>query len=509
VWTGKWQARATLSNGASKSLGVFATHEAADRACDDYYGLTAQRGKPLGAARRWTLLDAFDYWNAANPSQSGNSRRQYAAFRDGYLLATSAAAVRRGRKPIGGWALGDIDADRAVKWARDLAVEYTPAEREQKQKRHFEKYGETVEFLGLTPSTISIQWALARRAFNWLIAKDHFDGRNPFRDSPKFEPGRFTHVPDHDEPYIFTPQEIVELTLAARPDHALMLEAMFWGSLRSGEVRALDHTDPLVDLGLLRVDQALSAENVNEPLVGPTKTRTKRYPHLPRRLLEALDKRGKATREAGEKYLFVKTEKRSFLTENDVGAQMRAACVKAGVTGDSNYNGPISGRKYQPSPQDTRRTGISFHYALRASTPEILAWAGHEQETTTLRFYARAARDRVLSFVASLHLDVEEAWNVLYELTWAVYGDPAVSPRYDLLAIEYAQQFTDWPLTQMQVLGAARYDRRRTIAALSGGDVYAEYLDDDVPPGAEPTAVLPPGVNDPSRRPASPPTPPQ
>ena len=85
VWTGKWQARATLSNGSSKSLGIFATHEDAGRACDDYYGLTAQRGKPLGPARRWTLLDAFDYWNSANPSQSGNSRRQYAAFRDGYL----------------------------------------------------------------------------------------------------------------------------------------------------------------------------------------------------------------------------------------------------------------------------------------------------------------------------------------------------------------------------------------------------------------------------------------
>ena len=132
---------------------------------------------------------------------------------------------------------------------------------------------------------------------------------------------------------------------------------------------------------------------------------------------------------------------------------MRAACVKTGVTGDPNYDGPIPGRRYQPSPHDTRRTGISMHYALRASTPEILAWSGHEQETTTLRFYARATRDRVLTFVASLHLDVEEAWNLLYEMTWAVYGDSAVPPRYDLLTIDYAQQFTDWPLVQSRHSG--------------------------------------------------------
>lgn len=508
VWTGKWQARATLDTGASKSLGVFATHEAAAAACDDYYGVAAQRGRPQGHARRWTLLDAFNYWLDANPSKSGNSRRQYNAFRDGYLLANTDAAIRRGRRPIGGWALGDIDTDRARDWARALATEYTPEEREKKKRDHREKFGEEVEFLGLTEATISVQWALARRVYNWLIDEDHFDGKNPFRNSPQYEAGKITEVPDHDQPYIFTPQEIVELTLSARPPHALMLETLFWAGVRSGEVRALDHTDPLVELGMLRVDQALSAENVRTPALGPTKKGTKRFPHVPRRLLAALHARGQEARAAGETYLFLKTNLRTFLNENDIGDQMRAACRRAGITGDPDYVGPVPGRRYQPSPHDTRRTGISMHYAIRASVPDILAWAGHEQETTTLQFYARATRDRVLSFVASLHLDIEESWNMLYEMTWVVYGDPTIPPRYDLLTLDEAQKYTDWPLDQMQVLGAERDRRRQQVAELTGGEVYAEYLDDDA------DAVLteagangaPSGANDPARRPANAPS---
>lgn len=71
---------------------------------------------------------------------------------------------------------------------------------------------------------------------------------------------------------------------------------------------------------------------------------------------------------------------------------------------------------------------------------------------------------------------------VAAELTWAVCEDPAAPPRFEWLTIDHAQQFTDWPITQMRELGAARVERRRTVATLSGGDAYPEYVEgDDVP----------------------------
>lgn len=105
------------------------------------------------------------------------------------------------------------------------------------------------------------------------------------------------------------------------------------------------------------------------------------------------------------------------------------------------------GRWRPPTAHDARKTGISLLYALGASRPEILAWAGHADEETTLAHYARPIQaDPVVTFVKSLGLPLAEAWNVLYEMTWLVYGNPTEAPDYSVLRREVASRFTQWNL---------------------------------------------------------------
>ena len=74
-----------------------------------------------------------------------------------------------------------------------------------------------------------------------------------------------------------------------------------------------------------------------------------------------------------------------------------------------------------------------------------MAWAGHADEETTLKHYARPVQaDPVVTFVKGPGLPLGEAWNVLYEMTWLVYGDPEVAPDNSVLTVDIAARFTSW-----------------------------------------------------------------
>ena len=417
--SGNFQARYTDSDGKRKTIGTYPTWAAANAALEAHADDVRAGRTATGRAKNWTLLQAFDYWVEMEPSTSGNSRRQRNDFRKGYLLGETDAAIRKGRRGIGCWVVADVERHQVSQWNAALKAE------------------------GLADATISIQRSLLHRVYEYLIDEELFTGTNPFR-SRKGKKGEKKKLVK--EPHILRLDEIIAMTLACQPYYGLLMETQFWSGARSGESRALHGAAIDLDEGALRITKALTAEDSNQPEFGPTKTWAgRRTPTTPRRILSALEARAEEVDYRADAPLFVRIRKKTMMTENDLGAQFRNARKSAGLLGDLSQRDPLEGRWRPPTAHDARKTGISLLYALGASRPEILAWAGHTDEETTLTHYARPIQaDPVVSFVKSLGLPLGEAWNVLYEMAWLVYGDPEFAPDYSVLQPKVAARFTTW-----------------------------------------------------------------
>lgn len=167
------------------------------------------------------------------------------------------AATKKGRKGVGHWIVGDVERHQVSLWEAALRRE------------------------GLADSTISIQRALLHRVYEYLIDEEMFTGTNPFRATKRRKKDKKKLV---REPHILRLDEIVALTLGCQPYYGLLLETQFWSGARSGETRALDGAS--IDLGQeeLRIRQALTAENSNQPSSVPR--RPAQVSVLPPRLAE-------------------------------------------------------------------------------------------------------------------------------------------------------------------------------------------------------------------------------
>lgn len=78
-----------------------------------------------------------------------------------------------------------------------------------------------------------------------------------------------------------------------------------------------------------------------------------------------------------------------------------------------------------------RATVTSLLFGLGATLVEVMAFVGHADAGTTIERYGRPAGDfyvdPLVLKVKAMNLPLAEAWNRLYELTWATYGTDAAS----------------------------------------------------------------------------------
>lgn len=250
--SGRWRVRVTAPDGHRSTLGMYATEQEAWTAVDRFAGDTSRGQWTPSRAQQTPVLTVWDEYVISSPTTSGAVERSRAYFRNGFLTCTSAAAQardnqnRRVRTPLGEYAVGDLTVAICRRWVRAMQTE------------------------GLAPVTIETQWGHLRRALEHAVA-ERLIPTNPAAGSVPLPRGAV--AASTKDPYFLTLPEIVALTQATSPRHALMIETLLWSGLRQSECRALDGPAVLATAGLIRIDHTITAGTDRRPRrVQSTKT---------------------------------------------------------------------------------------------------------------------------------------------------------------------------------------------------------------------------------------------
>lgn len=439
----RWRARFTAPDGTRKTLGTFDTEREAWAAVHARAHQTNTGQWTPTAASQATLLTVWRDYVQHTPTTSGGVDRKRTQFERRVLTGESLtradkAAIKKAREAaeaagreydpstfkvsrtlLGGYPIVDISLPVARAWVREMVAE------------------------GLSATTIDSHWDLLTFVLKYAV-KERFIGENPLEGETPPVPTAKRRA-DERNPFFLTLAEMVQMTQAASPDHALYIETLLWTGGRESEIRALREDDVDLPTGSLWVNEAATTAHGNRNIVRMKETKTtdsERPIPVPPPILSALSKRVTAEQKDATAFINalgdLNTGDPLFPSAKDPSKHLddrRAwdawdyarSRVGGELLGDPSHR--TKGRRHAVRPHDARATVTSLLFAIGASVPEVMVFVGHGDSKSTLEIYSAVQRwtdlDPVIEEVKALRMPLAAKWARLYERAWEEYGDVA------------------------------------------------------------------------------------
>ena len=309
------------------------------------------------------------------------------------------STVKVERMILGAIPVGRVTSDIASRWVRSLVAD------------------------GIAPVTIDKWWGYLHQVLKHA-KRQRMILEIPIEEGSPLPRGTLAQAKKPH--YFLTLREMVELTLGARPHEALLIEAVLWSGLRSGEVRGLAEPAILDGRGLLSVEASVSDDTTGVHWLAPKTLSSMRHVPIPTPITYALAREGR-----GPGVPIFEGAWGTWMRGGVLNDAWNRARTSAGLLG--HPADPSPGRRKAPTPHDARATGASLLFALGASVPEVQQWLGHSNAILTLNVYSEVQRwgmaDPVVTEVKNLGLPLPEALNEVYRQAWDVYG-PQVANDY-------------------------------------------------------------------------------